>query len=329
MPRTRRWIALGFLLAAPVLLAQTPAPAAAPTPAPAAAPTPAAAQTPAPAAAPTPSAQHKSHKTKTQTQKPLVLPPLKSGPLSQLPMDQIPATPAKVSYEGGLLAISAQNSTLSEILRDVRKLTGASIEIPQGASERVVADLGPGAPRDVLALLLNGTSFNYVMLGSSSDPKAVSSVILMAKPSASGDTQTAANGNPGAMPANGVPSAQPFNRQAIAPLPGRGPASAQTENAEDDDSKDEDQDNAEDNADEQAQPQPAQPQPGQPQPAQPQPGQPGQPNAQDQQQQPEPNQPNAGPKTPEQILEELRRQQQSGGAMVNPTPPQPPPQPQQ
>ena len=269
-----------------------------------------------PATAPTPSAQHKSHKTKTQTQKPLVLPPLKSGPLSQLPMDQIPATPAKVSYEGGLLAISAQNSTLSEILRDVRKLTGASIEIPQGASERVVADLGPGAPRDVLALLLNGTSFNYVMLGSSSDPKAVSSVILMAKPSASGDTQTAANGNPGAMPANGVPSAQPFNRQAIAPLPGRGPASAQTANAEDDDSKDEDQDNAEDNADEQAQPQPAN------LARQPQPGQPVQPSAQDQQQQPEPNQPNAGPKTPEQILEELRRQQQqSGGAMVNPTPP--------
>jgi len=42
----------------------------------------------------------------------------------------------------------AQNSTLGEILRDVRKLTGASIEIPQGsgASERVIAHLGPGAP---------------------------------------------------------------------------------------------------------------------------------------------------------------------------------------
>ena len=69
-------------------------------------------------------------------------------------MDQIPATPAKVSYQGGLLAISAHNSTLSEILRDVRKLTGASIDIPPGASgERVVADLGPGAPRDVLAAI--------------------------------------------------------------------------------------------------------------------------------------------------------------------------------
>jgi len=48
-----------------------------------------------------------------------------------------------------LLTISAQNSTLSEILRDVRKLTGASIEIPAGlgANERVVTHLGPGAPR--------------------------------------------------------------------------------------------------------------------------------------------------------------------------------------
>ena len=310
MPRTRKWIALGLLLATPVLLAQTsaPAPPAAPTPAPAATSTPAPPAAPTSTATPTP--QHKSHKTKPPKQ--LVLPPLQSGPLSQLPMDQIPATPAKVSYEGGLLAISAHNSTLSEILRDVRKLTGASIDIPQGASERVVADLGPGAPRDVLALLLNGTSFNYVMLGSNSDPKAVSSVILMLKPSAA-DTQAAASGNPGTTPANGVSPVQPFNRQPNFPPPQRGAGNAQM--AQDDD-KDEDQDNAEDNAEDQAQPQPAQP------------VQPVQPNAQDQQQQPQPGQPNAGPKTPEQILEELRRQQQSGGAMVNPTPQQPE-QPQQ
>ena len=301
MARTRRWIALGLLLATPVLLAQTSAPAAAVTPAPA--------TTSTPAAAPTSTPQHKSAR-RAKAPKPLVLPPLQSGPLSQLPMDQIPATPAKVSYEGGLLAISAHNSTLSEILRDVKKLTGASIEIPQGASERVVADLGPGAPRDVLALLLNGTSFNYVMLGSSSDPKAVSSVILMLKPSAA-ETQTAASSNPGTTPASGVPPVQPFNRQNIFPPPPRRPGNAQTANAEDADN-DNDQDNAEDNAEDQAQP-----------------VQPAQPNAQDQQQ-PQPGQPNAGPKTPEQILEELRRQQQqSGGAMINPTPPQPPPQPQQ
>jgi len=314
MPSTRRWIALGFLLATPVLLAQTSAPAAAPTPAPATTPAPTAAVTPAPATTSTPAAapnstpQHKSAR-KTKAPKPLVLPPLQSGPLSQLPMDQIPATPAKVSYEGGLLAISAHNSTLNEILRDVKKLTGASIEIPQGASERVVADLGPGAPRDVLALLLNGTSFNYVMLGSSSDPKAVSSVILMLKPSAA-ETQTAASSNPGTTPAGGVPPVQPLNRQNVFP-PQRRPGTANAEDADNDN----DQDNAEDNAEDQAQP-----------------VQPVQPNAQDQQQQqPQPGQPNAGPKTPEQILEELQRQQQrSGGAMINPNPPQQlPPQPPQ
>jgi hypothetical protein len=288
MPRTRRWIGLGLLLAAPVLLAQTPA------------------------TAPTTTPRHKSHKTQT----PVVLPPLPSGPLSQLPMDQIPATPAKVSYEGGLLAISAQNSTLGEILRDVRKLTGASIDVPQGsgANERVVTHLGPGAPRDVLAGLLNGSSFNYVMLGSNSDPTAVTSVILMPKPSSPGDVQTAANvvnqGNPGAMPPNGFLPPHPFNAQVI-PQPGNGqPGVAQPANAEGDDSKDE-EDNADDSADDQAQVQP---------------GQPGPPdaNAQGQQQQPDPNQPNAGPKTPEQILEMLRRQQQPGGAVI--PPPQPPQQ---
>jgi len=47
-------------------------------------------------------------------------------------------------------------------------------------------------------------------------------------------------------------------------------------------------------------------------------------NANAQPQQPDPNQPNAGPKTPEQILDMLRRQQQPGGAVV--PPPQPPQQ---
>ncbi len=290
MPRTRRWIASGLLLATPLLLAQTPAQPAHPT-----------------------APHRKSHKAPT----PLVLPPLPGGPLSQLPMDQIPATPAKVSYQGGLLTISAQNSTLGEILRDVRKVTGASIEVPSGpgAGERVVTHLGPAPPLDVLAGLLNGSSFNYVLLGSSSNPTAILSVILSPKPSAAGEAQTAANqppNNPGGMPPNRFPQPQPFNQQGFAPQPGNG--NVQPANAEGDDSaQNDEQDNAEENADEQAQP--------------------GQPeanggNAPDQAQQPDPNQPNAGPKTPEQILEMLRRQQPGGPVFANPQPPpsQPPPQ---
>ena len=289
MLATCRWVGLGILLAA---LAQT-----------------ALAQTSAPTPAPTAIRRHKSNH---KTQKPLVLPPLPSGPLSQVPMDQIPPTPAKVSFQDGLLAISAQNSTLGEILRDVRKLTGASIEIPPGSAvtnERVIAHLGPGAPRDVLAGLFNGTQFNYVMLGSSSDPTAVSSVVLTLKtPAAAGETQTAANvyqNNPGPMPPNRFVPPQSFNAPVFVPQPGNG----QPANAEGDDSKDADEENADADADDQAQS-------GQPV----QPGVDG--NIQDQQQQQDPNQPNAGPKTPEQILEMLRRQQPPGAGIPPPQPPQ-------
>jgi hypothetical protein len=296
MAGTLRWIAIGLSLAlsalfVPALAGQDAAPAthAAPT---------------------APAPHHKSHKAP----KPVVLPPMPPGPLSQLPMDQIPAAPAKVSFQGGLLTISAQNSTLGEILRDVRQLTGAAIEIPQGAAanERVIASLGPGAPRDVLAGLLNGSSFDYVMLGSSTDPTAVSSIILTSKSPASGEApQTAA----AAYQSNPEPVAShpwPPGARPMPPNPvfNHAPGAPQTGQAADD-SKDDDQDAADDSDD---QAQPAQPD-----------ATGASPNAAQEQVQPtDPNQPNAGPKTPEQILDMLRRQQPPG-APVN-VPQQPPQQ---
>jgi hypothetical protein len=245
----------------------------------------------------------------------VALPQMPSGPLSQMPMEQIPATPAKVSFHAGLLEISAQNSTLGEILRDVRKLTGASIDLPpNGMNERVVTHLGPGSPRDVLDVLLHGSSFNYVMVGSSTDPGAVSSVILTAKPSASGETHVAANQNAAQrIPGAGVPP-RVFDRSGPhIGIPGTGaPPPA---DAEDGNNSNDDQENAvEEQPDDQTQAE--------------QPVQPDATDANTQAQQPaDPNQPNAGPRTPEQVLEMLRRQQQPGG-MVPPaqTPPQPPPQ---
>jgi hypothetical protein len=297
-----RWLVVGLLLAAPMLFGQTATP-------------PAPDQTAAPDAAPAPTPHQNSHKAP----QPVVLPPMPSGPLTQMPMDQIPPTPAKVTFEAGLLTISAQNSTLGEILRDVRKLTGASIEIPPGSNggnERVVTHLGPGAPRDVLAVLLNGSSFNYVMIGSNSDPNAVSTVVLMSKPPVSGEPQPPATAaavyqnSPAPMPPNRFPGgAQPFNRQFIAQQ-GQPPAQPA---AADEELKEDDQDAADDTAEDQAQP-------GQP-------AQPADANATAQQQPADPNQPNAGPKTPEQILDLLRRQQQPGGLPPTPQPaPQPPPQ---
>jgi hypothetical protein len=108
-------------------------------------------------------------------------------------MDQIPPAPPHVSYQHGLLTIVAQNSTLAAILSEVRKLTGASIDVPANATERVVTQLGPGPVRDVLAGLLNGSRFNYVMIGSPKDPSALSALLLTAKPAGSQDGATTAD----------------------------------------------------------------------------------------------------------------------------------------
>ncbi|MGA8491722.1 MAG: hypothetical protein WB711_14950, partial [Terriglobales bacterium] len=115
---------------------------------------------------------------------------------------ELPATPPQVSFHGGQLTISAQNSTLGDILKAVRVQTGATIDLPGTAPERVVGHFGPAAPRDVLASLLNGSHFNYVLLGSPTDSTALDRVILMAKSGAPADnnpppsTQQAAGGNP-------------------------------------------------------------------------------------------------------------------------------------
>jgi flagellar biosynthesis GTPase FlhF len=86
----------------------------------------------------------------------------------------------QVSYEKGQLTIVASNSTLGDVLRAVRKQTGAEIDIPD-AKERVVTHLGPGPAREVIAELLNGSRFNYVLLGSPEDVNVLTRVVLVAK----------------------------------------------------------------------------------------------------------------------------------------------------
>ena len=124
-----------------------------------------------------------SARNQHKTKKPQ-LPPLPSGPrgpVPQIPLDSIPAVAPQVSYQSGQLTIVAPNSTLGDILRAVRKTTAAEIEIPTAANERVVTRLGPGPAREVVAELLNGSRFNYVLLGSPEDANLLTRVVLVAK----------------------------------------------------------------------------------------------------------------------------------------------------
>ena len=85
----------------------------------------------------------------------------------------------KVTYLNGQLTVIARNSRLGDVLRAVSTQTGAVIEFPADrAEERIFAQTAPGPVREVLAKLLSGSRFNYVMLGSPSNPDVLQRMIL-------------------------------------------------------------------------------------------------------------------------------------------------------
>lgn len=77
---------------------------------------------------------------------------------------QQPAQEAKIIFDNNRLSIHAENSSLAGILRQVASSSGMKVE-GLGGDERVFGTFGPGAPRDVIADLLNGTAYNVALIG--------------------------------------------------------------------------------------------------------------------------------------------------------------------
>jgi hypothetical protein len=202
---------------------------------------------------------------------------------------EMPPSSPQVSFQGGQLTISAQNSTLGDILKAVRAQTSATIDLPGNAPERVVGHFGPGPARDVLTSLLNGSHFNYLLLGSPTDPNALDRVILMAKSAGTAES----NAQPQSEQANAYNQGV-YNRVAAMPMaaPGTNTTVVEGQDAADDtaddsadstdDTQADDQTDQTDQADEQQ-------------------------AGDDQQQQPD-GQPAV--KSPEQLLQELQQRQQ-------------------
>jgi hypothetical protein len=146
------------------------------------------------------------------------LSPSEAAPVSQPPiqqqlppsppsLEQMPTTAPQVSFKSGELTIVAKNSSLGAILREVQNQTGATIDMPGTPVDRVVGQFGPGPAREVLAALLNGSHFNYVLLGSPQNPNSLERVVLLAKSStsdqAASGSQTAV-ANPAMLPRQGA-----------------------------------------------------------------------------------------------------------------------------
>jgi len=106
-----------------------------------------------------------------------------TGAHLSVPVSPPPRPALEVSFRRGLLSISSNKANLSEVLFAIHQQTGAEIAIPAGAEqEQVVADIGPAPATEVLAQLLNGSKFNFLILSSSSDPRALDRVILSSRP---------------------------------------------------------------------------------------------------------------------------------------------------
>jgi hypothetical protein len=90
-----------------------------------------------------------------------------------------PKPSLEVEFVNGLLSIQADKVTLAEVLSAVQEHTGAQITTAPGADqEKVVLSLGPAPAQEVLAHLLNGSKFNFLILNAASDPRKLDRVIL-------------------------------------------------------------------------------------------------------------------------------------------------------
>lgn len=90
--------------------------------------------------------------------------PVEPPPPPPLPPVQQAASPAKIDFPHGSLSIDAKNSSLKQILDQISHQTGMEI---QGLDhdERIYGQYGPDTVANTLTDLLDGSGYNYVMIG--------------------------------------------------------------------------------------------------------------------------------------------------------------------
>jgi hypothetical protein len=116
-----------------------------------------------------------------------------------------PPHPAGITYVNGQLQIDATNISLAEVLSKVARLTGIQFDIPPEANAELmpVVKAGPGTSREVLALLLRETHFNFLIEASDSDPNKLQAVMILPEDK---------KGSAPTGPAEAVPSRSPFRK---------------------------------------------------------------------------------------------------------------------
>ena len=110
------------------------------------------------------------------------VPPGPASPTAEPPTRHPPPPKVDIALQGGKLSLTSAKASLAEVLDELRRQTGAEIIVPPGAeSEEVAVSLGPAAPRDVISQLLNGSRYNFIIVGADNDPNRVGRLILTPK----------------------------------------------------------------------------------------------------------------------------------------------------
>jgi len=131
-----------------------------------------------------------------------------------------PRPPVDVAVRSNQMSIRAQGATLAEVLYEIHRRTGADIAIPAGAEqERVVVNI-PSAPgRDVIASLLNGSRFNYIVLGTDNDPGGFRNLLLSLKEGGPGGSSGVFVHNDAPPPSPAPAGMQPQSPDPVAEQP--------------------------------------------------------------------------------------------------------------
>jgi hypothetical protein len=105
-------------------------------------------------------------------------PALKPVDIPPMTPEQLPAQAPQVSYQDGRLTVNSENSTMKDILGAIRKQTNVQMDLPATmGTDRVAAHLA-GLPRDVISSLLEGTSWDYIIVGSPTESDHIQSLIV-------------------------------------------------------------------------------------------------------------------------------------------------------
>jgi AMIN domain len=105
-----------------------------------------------------------------------------NAPAAQPPVPAPPPKKVEINVQDGQLSLTSNRASLAEVLSELQRQTGASIVVPPGAEQEVVAvSLGPASPREVISQLLNGSRYNFIIVGADNDPNKVERLLLTPK----------------------------------------------------------------------------------------------------------------------------------------------------